>query len=481
MTTEFESTDTGKPAPTLRRTLEHRHLTMITLGGVIGAGLFVGSGALLNSTGPAAFLSYAITGAVLVLVMRMLGEMALANPALGAFAGFARQAFGEWAGFTTGWLYWFFWVVVVGVEAVVGGQLLQRWIALPSWILAAALLLTMVATNLRSVRNFGEIEYWFAGIKVAAIVVFLAIGAAYVFGLWPSHGADISNLSAHGGFTPHGWTAVLSGVVVAVFAMVGPEIATIAAAESKEPEKAVTKATNSVITRVGIFYIGSLLLVATIVPWYQVKPGQSPFVEALSTMGIPAGADIMNAIVLVAVLSCLNSGLYTSSRMLFALARDGDAPQVVATLDRRGVPRAALAIALLVGAGCIGMAYFSPDTVFTFLLNASGATILLVYTMIVASQIKLRAGMSRDQVGRLRLRMWLFPYLSLLAGAAIVAVLASMFFIDTQRSQITLSLGTVTVILIAYLIRRHVRRSGRNSGVDHLASAEPDVGADRAS
>ncbi|MFW2243186.1 amino acid permease [Rhodococcus opacus] len=445
-----------QPPETLQKSLKQRHLTMIAIGGVIGAGLFVGSSALLHTSGPAAFVSYAITGVVIVLVMRMLGEMATTNPSTGSFAGYARKAFGGWAGFTTGWLYWFFWVVAVGAEAVIGGKLLQRWIDLPSWVMAVVLLLAMVATNLRSVRNFGEFEYWFAGIKVAAILLFLGLGAAYVFGLWPSHSADFSNLTDHGGFTPNGWTVILSGVVVAVFSMVGPEIATIAAAESAEPEKAVAKATNSVIARIGFFYIGSVLLLAIIVPWTDVKVGQSPFVDALTHMGIPGGPDIMNAVVLVAVLSCLNSGLYTSSRMLFTLAHKGDAPQSIAKLDKHGVPRNSLLLATLVGFACIGLDYLSPETVFAFLLNASGATILMVYLMIAMSQIKLRGLMTREEVAQLRLKMWLFPYLSILAAGGILAVLVSMFYVESSRSQISLSVGALVATLIAYRLRRRI-------------------------
>ncbi|EKT81435.1 amino acid/polyamine transporter [Rhodococcus opacus M213] len=459
---------------TLQKSLKQRHLTMIAIGGVVGAGLFVGSSALLHTSGPAAFVSYAITGVVIVLVMRMLGEMATTNPSTGSFAGYARKAFGGWAGFTTGWLYWFFWVVVVGAEAVIGGKLLQRWIDLPSWMMAVVLLLAMVATNLRSVRNFGEFEYWFAGIKVAAILLFLGLGAAYVFGLWPSHSADFSNLTDHGGFTPNGWTIILSGVVVAVFSMVGPEIATIAAAESAEPEKAVAKATNSVIARIGFFYIGSVLLLAIIVPWTDVKVGQSPFVDALTHMGIPGGPDIMNAVILVAVLSCLNSGLYTSSRMLFTLAHKGDAPQAIAKLDKHGVPRNSLLLATLVGFACIGLDYLSPETVFVFLLNASGATILMVYLMIAMSQIKLRGLMTREEVAQLRLKMWLFPYLSILAAVGILAVLISMFFVDSTRSQITLSVAALAVTLIAYRFRRRIKPAGAHPLTPHVSAAAPE-------
>src|SRR5437763_820598 len=212
-------------APELHKGLKQRHLTMIAIGGVIGAGLFVGSGVVIKETGPAAFLTYALTGVLIVLVMRMLGEMATANPSTGSFADYARKALGGWAGFSVGWLYWYFWVIVVGFEAVAGAKVLTYWFSAPLWLLSLVLMLLMTGTNLFSVRSYGEFEYWFAGIKVAAICVFLVLGTLYVVGIWPNKRFDLSNLTAHGGLFPHGLGAVFSGIVVAVFSMVAAESA----------------------------------------------------------------------------------------------------------------------------------------------------------------------------------------------------------------------------------------------------------------
>src|SRR4051794_10680601 len=218
---------------TLKKGLRQRHLAMIAIGGVIGAGLFVGSGAIIGEVGPAAFITYAITGVLIVMVMRMLGEMAVANPSTGSFADYARQALGGWAGFSVGWLYWYFWVIVVGFEAVAGAGILQRWLPdVPLWVMSLVLMLLMTATNLFSVASYGEFEYWFAGIKVFAIMVFIGLGTLFVLGLWPGRSMDFSNLTQHGGFFPHGSGALVSGIVIVVFSMVGAEIATIAAAES---------------------------------------------------------------------------------------------------------------------------------------------------------------------------------------------------------------------------------------------------------
>ncbi|MFZ3268771.1 MAG: amino acid permease, partial [Mycobacterium sp.] len=237
----------------LRRGLSQRQLNMIALGGVIGAGLFVGSGVIIAETGPGAFITYAVCGVLVVLVMRMLGEMATANPSTGSFADYARQALGGWAGFSVGWLYWYFWVVVVGFEAIAGGAVLSYWINAPLWLLSLILMVGMTATNLFSVAAFGEFEFWFAGIKVAAIVVFLGLGSLFVLGAWPRHSIDFSNLTAHGGFFPNGVGTVFGAVSVVISAMVGAEVATIAAAETANPERAVARATRSVVVRIVIF------------------------------------------------------------------------------------------------------------------------------------------------------------------------------------------------------------------------------------
>ena len=234
--------------PTLKKALSQRQLTMIAIGGVIGAGLFVGSGVVIGDTGPGAFITYGLAGVLIIMVMRMLAEMAVANPSTGSFADYARAAMGNWAGFSVGWLYWYFWVIVVGFEAIAGAKIIQYWIDIPLWFCSLILMILMTATNLFSVSSFGEFEFWFAGIKVAAIVAFIALGGLFVFGLWPDKAMDFSNLWSHGGFFPLGVMAVTVGVVTVIFSMVGAEIATIAAAESSDPERAVSKAANSVIT-----------------------------------------------------------------------------------------------------------------------------------------------------------------------------------------------------------------------------------------
>jgi GABA permease len=435
-------------APALKKALNDRQLRMIAIGGVIGAGLFVGSGVVIGSTGPGAFIAYALCGFLVIMVMRMLAEMAVANPSTGSFADYARDALGGWAGFSVGWLYWYFWVIIVGFEAIAGAKIVQYWIpGVPLWLVSLILMGAMTATNLFSVSSFGEFEFWFAGIKVAAIIAFLAVGTAYVLGLWPGKSMDFSNLYAHGGFLPFGVLGITVAVVTVIFSMTGAEVATIAAAESQEPEKAVARAANSVIMRILIFYVGSIFLLTVILPWNDTTVAASPFVAAFTKMGLPYADHVMNAVVLTAVLSCLNSGMYTASRMLFVLAARREAPLQLVSVTRRGVPAVAILASSVVGFLCVIAAAVSPDTVFAFLLNSSGAIILFVYCLIGVSQIVLRV---RNGSEGLRVKMWLFPVLSVVTVGGIVAILAQMGLREDSRSQLVLSLLSWVVVIAFY-------------------------------
>src|SRR4051812_11490836 len=451
----------------LKKGLSQRHLTMIAMGGVIGAGLFVGSGVVISETGPPSFISYALSGFLVIMVMRMLGEMAVANPSTGSFADYARSALGGWAGFSVGWLYWYFWVIVIGFEAVAGAKVVQFWApGIPLWLASPGLMSLMTATNLFSVSSFGEFEFWFADIKVAAIVLFLVMGVLYVVGAWPDKGFDLSNLTAHGGFFPKGVPAIFAAILVVIFSMTGAEVATIAAAESPDPGKAIRKSTNSVIGRIAVFYVGSVFLVVCIVPWNSKQLAASPYVAAFQAMNIPGAADIMNAVVLTAVLSCLNSGLYTSSRMLFVLAARREAPLGLMQVNRAGVPMGAILTSTVVGFLCVIAAAVSPDTVFLFLLNSSGAVILFVYLLIALSQIILRG---RTAPEKLTVKMWLFPGLSIAVVVAILAVLVQMGLTKETRPQLVLSLLAWAVVVVLYFANHRVR--GR-APVETPAAAE---------
>ncbi|WP_208401102.1 amino acid permease [Amycolatopsis viridis] len=430
-------------------------MNLIALGGVIGAGLFVGSGVVIQSAGPAAVISFLIAGLITVLIMRMLAEMTVARPALGSFYVYAREALGNRAGFAVGWMYWYFFVIVVAVEAVAGGRILRLWLpGVPLWVLSLGLLLLLTATNLVSARSYGEFEYWFSSIKVIAIVVFLVLGALYLFGIWPGSHGGVGNLVSQGGFAPMGIGAVLAAVVPCVGFYTGAEIVTIAAAESSEPRRAIAKAMRSIVFRVVLFYVGSVFVVVAVKAWNSPDTAVSPYAAVLDVLGIPAVATIMNAIVLTAVLSCLNSALYTSSRMLFALTRNGDAPKVFTKLSRSGVPRRAIIAGTAVGYVSVIAAYTSPDLIFQFLVNSYGAVALFVYLSIAVAQVRLRKRLQNTDPGALGLKMWLFPWLSYATIALMVAVILAMAFLPSTRSQFWLSAVTLVLILAAYQVRK---------------------------
>ncbi|MGP8034461.1 MAG: amino acid permease [Steroidobacteraceae bacterium] len=442
----------------LRRSLKRRHMHMIALGGVIGAGLFVGSGVVIGSAGPAAVLSFALTGTLVVLVMRMLGEMAVAYPAIGGFYEYNRLALGELAGFLTGWMYWYFWVIVVALEAVAGARILVTWWpGVAPWEFTLALMTTFTIVNLLSVRSYGEAEFWFASIKVAAIVVFLGAGILFAIGAWPGAQAGLPHLTAHGGFMPRGIVPVLTGAVAATGFYFGAEIVTIAAAESAEPERAVAETTQSVIWRVLVFYVGSIFLVVALVPWNDSLRMSQPYVSVMEVLRIPAATTVMSLVILTAVLSALNSGLFASSRMLMALAERRDAPRAVARLDKRGVPVAAILASTAFGYLTVAMSYLSPNGVFAFLVNSYGTVAIFVYVLIAVAELKLRAVLERERPERLKIRMWGYPWLTSVAIAAMLAILAAMSVIPEQRVSLAFGLISIGVLLAAYGLRRALR------------------------
>jgi GABA permease len=451
------------PASGLRRSLQRRHMQMIALGGVIGAGLFVGSGVVIGSAGPAAVISFALTGTLVVLVMRMLGEMAVAYPAVGGFYEYNRLALGQLAGFLTGWMYWYFWVIVVALEAVAGAKILGTWWPnVAPWQFTLALMTVFTVVNLLSVRSYGEAEFWFASIKVAAIIAFLAAGALFVFGGWPGAHAGLPHLTAEGGFMPNGIVPVLTGAVAATGFYFGAEIVTIAAAESAEPEKAVAETTQSVIWRVLVFYIGSIFLVVALVPWNDTVRMSRPYVSVMEVLRIPAAATVMSLVILTAVLSALNSGLFASSRMLMALAGHTDAPAAVARLDKRGVPVTAILASTAFGYLTVAMSYLSPDRIFAFLVNSYGTVAIFVYVLIAVAELRLRRRLEHEAPERLRIRMWGYPWATRVTIAGMLAILAAMAVIPEQRVSLAFGLVSVALLLGAHLLRRLLSREARS-------------------
>ncbi|MER6731030.1 amino acid permease [Streptomyces puniciscabiei] len=463
------------PGSGLQAGLKNRHLTMIAIGGVIGAGLFVGSSSGIATAGPGILLSYAIVGTLVVLVMRMLGEMSAANPTSGSFSAHADRALGRWAGFSIGWLYWFFWVVVLAVEATAGAGILHGWVPdVPQWAWALIVMTVLTATNLVSVGSYGEFEFWFAGIKVVAIGAFIAIGLLAVFGVLPGVHADkasFGNLTGHGGFLPHGPGAILTGVLLVVFSFMGSEIATLAAGESEDPQRAVTKSTNSIIWRIGVFYLGSILVVVSLLPWNDpaIKKDGS-YVAALNSLGIAHAGEIMKVIVLTSVLSCLNSGLYTASRMAFSLGQRGDAPKAFARTTSRGVPMAAILASVVFGFVAVFFNYAYPKTVFLFLVNSSGAVALFVWLVICFSQLRMRRIIQREAPEKLVVRMWLYPYLTWATALFIIGVLGYMLT-DTKgessgRTTVLLSVAVAAVVVVIAVVKQRLEANREAPAVE---------------
>lgn len=444
--------------------LRSRHITMITLGGIIGSSLFVGSGNVIRAVGPAAVVSYLIGGLLVFLAMRMLGEMAAIRPTIGSFMEYARVGLGNWAAYLVGWLYWYFWVGVLAYEAVIGGHTLSGWFAgPPPWGWSLLLLALFVGTNLISVRSFGETEFWLASIKIAAIVVFLGAGILYALGLWPHTHLSVPALWQHGGFAPKGFGSSLTGVALVIFSYFGTEIAVMAAAESENPAKGIRRATITVIWRVLLFFIGSILVITAIVPWNKLPAAtnvtNAPFTVVFSKIGIPAAANIMQLVIFTAVISVMNSGLYSASRMFSSLAEKGFAPKVVSKKASNGVPIMAVLASTLGGVIAAIANFVAPGSgIFDFIMNSAGLVALFVYVFIALTQLNLRRKMSTAEVANLRLKVWLFPWLNIFLIAAVVAVVAIMLTTPDGRTQVwTSALATAVLVVFWPIVRKKLQ------------------------
>ncbi|QKZ02607.1 MULTISPECIES: GABA permease [Pseudomonas] len=437
--------------------LKQRHVTMLSIAGVIGAGLFVGSGHAIAEAGPAVLLAYAAAGTLVVLVMRMLAEMAIAQPDTGSFSTYADRAIGHWAGFTIGWLYWWFWVLVIPLEANAAAGILHAWFPdIAVWVFTLVITLVLTGTNLLNVKNYGEFEFWFALIKVIAIVGFIVLGAAAVFGLVPgSQVSGVSHVVDTVGFMPNGLGAVVAAMLTTMFSFMGTEIVTIAAAESKDPGKQITKATNSVIWRIFLFYLVSIFLVVALVPWNNpALPAIGSYQTVLNLIGVPNAKMIVDVVVLVAVTSCLNSALYTSSRMLYSLSKRGDAPKMAQRTSQAGTPYWAVLLSTAAAFLAVFANYVAPSEVFDFLLASSGAIALLVYLVIAVSQLRMRK--QRELKGeKVEFKMWAFPVLTWAVIVFIVAVLTVMAIrVDHRIEIVATGLLTIAVVAAGLLVDR---------------------------
>lgn len=388
---------------------------MMSIAGVIGAALFVGSGSIIAAAGPAVILAYCAGGALVVFIMRMLGEMAATSPDTGSFSTYAERAIGRWAGFTIGWLYWWFWVLLMAWEAYVAGLILHEWFPLLSVnVFTLMMTITLTAINFMRVSKYGEVEFWFALIKVIAIVLFIVLGILAISRLWPVGGVSgLSNLSAHGGFMPNGLGPVIVALLGVMFSFLGAEIVTIAASESKNPVEQTKRAIKSVVWRICLFYIGSIFLIVCIVPWNDPllsQTGYGAYRRTFEILGIPATKWIMNFVVLTSVSSCFVSGHYTASRMLYSLSKRGDAPALFQKTRKNGTPVFAVLASCVVAFAIALMNFFDalkPREILDILMNTTGMIAMLVYLVIAISQLRLRRKMEREGQ-EIKLKMWFF-------------------------------------------------------------------------
>ncbi|MFJ8361706.1 amino acid permease [Streptomyces sp. NPDC093984] len=427
--------------------LKQRHLSMIALGGVIGAGLFVGSGAGIAAAGPSIVIAYAVSGLLVMLVMRMLGEMSAAYPSSGSFSAHAERAIGPWAGFTAGWSFWVLLCTAVGLEGIGAAKIVTGWLpGTPEWAWVALFMVVFCGANLAAVKNFGEFEFWFAALKVGAITLFLVLGVLAIAGVLP--GTDSPGASHLTDFLPHGSEGLVIGLLASVFAYGGLETVTIAAAESQDPVRGVASAVRTAMWRIAVFYVGSMAVIVTLVPWNAKEVVEKgPYVAALDHLGIPGAGQLMNVVVLVALLSAMNANIYGSSRIAYSLVERGQGPKA---LDRvlGGVPRIAVLASSVFGFVCVVLSYWRPDDVFPWLLNMIGAVILVVWVFIAVSQLRLRRRLEREAPGKLVVRMWAFPVLTWLALAGMAAIFVLMARQPDTRVQLY-STGGMTLFLAA--------------------------------
>jgi L-asparagine transporter-like permease len=460
-TTTVETPPQAADANPLSHGLKQRHLSMIALGGVIGAGLFVGSGAGIAAAGPSIVLAYAVSGLLVMLVMRMLGEMSAAYPSSGSFSAHAERAIGPWAGFTAGWSFWVLLCTAVGLEGIGAAHIVTGWLpGTPEWAWVALFMAVFCAANLAAVKNFGEFEFWFAALKVGAITLFLVLGVLAIAGVLP--GTDSPGTSHLTDFLPHGSEGLVIGLLASVFAYGGLETVTIAAAESEDPVRGVASAVRTAMWRIALFYIGSMAVIVTLVPWDAaavVDQGKGPYVAALDRLDIPGAGQVMNVVVLVALLSAMNANIYGSSRIAYSLVQRGQGPKSLGRVTA-GVPRVAVLVSCVFGFGCVLLSYWRPDDVFPWLLNMIGAVILVVWIFIAVSQLLLRRRVEREAPEKLVVRMWLFPALTWVALAGMVAIFVLMAREPDTRVQLYAT-GGMTLFLAAIGYARQRARAQR--------------------
>jgi amino acid transporter, AAT family len=426
----------------LQKKLLPRHISFMAMGGVIGTGIFKGSAETISIAGPGIVLTYVFAGLLLLVVMGAIAEMATVYSNKN-MKEFIREAFGERLSFIIGWLYCFMWLTVCVIEVLAAGSFLQYWLPdTPLWLLTLASAALIILINMMSVGGFGETEFWLAGIKIGMIILFIVLGAGILFGVIPVSDAPslLQNYTDHGGFFPQGWTAIFSALLVVMFSYGGSELIGLTLTEAQDAERVLPKVVKSFILRVILFYTLPILIICGLIPWNQLDGHTSPFVQVLASIGLQGSAHLMNFILITAVLSAANSGIYGATRMLHSMASQGEAPKSLARTSSRGVPVNSLKLcAAVLGIGGM-LAYVAQDGLFRILMAVPGFVVLLVWISICLSQLKLRR--SYPQVPSFK--VWGFPYITA-ATVVCLSVIALMFVLDEQNR---ISIGSCLAVLL---------------------------------
>lgn len=443
----------------LKRGLKNRHIQLIALGGAVGTGLFLGSASVIESAGPAVILGYAVAGFIAFLIMRQLGEMVVEEPVAGSFSHFAYKYWGNFAGFASGWNYWVLYVLVAMAELTAVGKYIQFWWPdFPTWASAAIFFVMINAINLTNVKVFGEMEFWFAIIKVLAVIGMILFGGWLLFGGHAGPQATVRNLWEQGGFFPHGIGGLVAVMAIIMFSFGGLELVGITAAEADNPEESIPKATNQVLWRILIFYIGSLAVLLSLMPWNRVTSEVSPFVFIFHELGDAMVANALNIVILTAALSVYNSCVYCNSRMLFGLAQQGNAPKSLLKVDRRGVPVLTILVSAVATALCVLINYLMPGEAFGLLMSLVVSALVINWAMISLAHLKFRR--KKDQQGvTTRFRALLYPagnWICLIFMAAILVLMAT-----TPGMAISVWLIPVWLVILAvgYFVKNKTQKA----------------------
>ena len=459
MTTSADSVSDGGE-PRLQRALSNRHIQLLAIGGAIGTGLFMGSGKTISVAGPSVIFVYMIIGFMLFFVMRAMGELLLSNLKYRSFSDFAGDLLGPWASFFTGWTYWFCWVVTGVADVIaIAGYVKVMIPDVPLWIPGLLVVVVLLLLNLPSVAAFGEVEFWFALIKIVAIVALIITGLVMIFGGFQSDAgtASFANLWSHGGFFPNGFMGFVAGFQIAVFAFVGIELVGTAAAETKNPTRNLPKAINAIPVRVMLFYVGALIILMSVTPWTQYEAGSSPFIAMFSLAGLGIAATVVNLVVLTSAMSSANSGIYSTSRMVFGLAQDGDAPRLFARLSRRRVPQNALFLSCILLLAGVVLLYAGDDigTAFDMVTTVSAVCFMFVWTIFLLSYLAYRRKRP-EAAARSAYRM---PGGRFMVFVVLAFFLFILWALTTQPDTLTALLVTPVWFVILVVAWLFVRRS----------------------